>query len=79
MENINSVSICLKLDCNDIMNWKSPAFTATFLVLINVGYLIFKYLNISVISLATQKLFYFTIILIIKKKLFNKDEEYYFK
>ena len=77
MENIKSVKIIILiiLDMSDIVHWKNPAITVTFLILMNVGFFIFKSLHISIISSAFTKLFYFSIFLVIKQQLFAKQEE----
>lgn len=59
---------------NDIVSWKKPAVTVTFLVIMNLAFIIFRSLNLSLISTACQKIFFWTIILVIKNQLMPASE-----
>lgn len=59
----------------DIVSWKTPALTVTFLVLVDVGYIVFKSLNLSIISSALHKLFIFSIVMLLKTHLVGEQKD----
>lgn len=68
-------SINLLLDFSDIVHWKNPSLTIAFLILLNVAYLVFKSLHVSVISSIAHKLFFLGLIMLAKEQLFGKSSE----
>jgi hypothetical protein len=57
------------------MSWKNPAVTLTFLVLVNLAYLVFKSLHVSLLSSFAHKLFVLTLVMIVKQNLFGINKE----
>lgn len=61
------------IDYYNIIHWKNPVTTIVFLVLINLGLAVFNYMQLTLISFASRKIFIFALMAIIKQHLFGKE------
>ena len=55
------------------MTWKTPAMTVTLLFCINIGYLIFKSFDLSLMSTLSNKLLFFSLVWIVKAKVSDEN------
>jgi hypothetical protein len=59
------------------MNWKNPIVTGGFLLFLNLAYMIYLYLDVSILTVATYKVLLYTAFCVVRRKYTGEDCKYY--
>ena len=74
MENYQGLSkLEFKSAYLDILHWKNPIVTGGLLLLLNVGFIVYQFLDISLLTLGTYELLAYIVYAIIKRKYTGED------